>query len=190
MDNTFKFISIDPGTTHIGFSIWVVDAVTLEIVNVNAFTLHYTSIIDKELEEKFGSRFIKLLAIEKAFKELLETHKPNSVACESPFYFFKRPGAFAPLVETLYILKRAVFNYDVSVPFITYDPSSIKNSIGAKGNSDKEIMKNTMSNFKEIPISLEFINSLDEHSIDSIAVGYCHYLRYIMDKVKPTKSVK
>ena len=183
MDYYFKFISIDPGTTHIGFSIWVVSIKEYDILKIETFTYNVSnSEYDKDIEALYGTRFAKLLIIEQVFSQLLIEHKPISVACESPFYFFKRPGAFAPLIETLYILKKCVFNYDPSVPFITYDPSSIKNSIGAKGNSDKKIIKNSMINLSNsLPISKEEVEILDEHSIDSIAVGYCHYLRYVMN---------
>ncbi len=183
MDYYFNFISIDPGTTHIGFSIWSISVDDYEILKVDSFTYNVSnSEYDKDIESIYGTRFAKLLVIEEIFKNLLIKYKPISIACESPFYFFKRPGAFAPLVETLYVLKKCVFNYDSSIPFITYDPSSIKNSIGAKGNSDKKIVKNSMISLtSKLPISEESVESLDEHSIDSIAVGYCHYNRYILN---------
>ena len=190
--NSFTFIGIDPGTTNIGISIWTIDIDSLNILDVKAYTFNTMNILyrDQELEMSHGTRFSRLITLRKEFASVLRQIKPISVACESPFYFSKRPGAFAPLVEVLYILKCAVFDYDQTVPFITYDPSSIKNSIGALGNANKELVKNTMMDLTTIPLSGEYIQTLDEHSIDAIAVGYCHYRTYILGEVKTNLKTK
>lgn len=191
MDN-FTFIGIDPGTSNIGISIWTIGIESLEIKKVQAFTFDTMDLNhrDQELEESHGVRFSRLVTMRKEIAAILRQIRPTSVACESPFYFSKRPGAFAPLVEVLYVLKCAVFDYDQTAPFITYDPSSIKNSIGASGNANKEIVKNTMKVLNPILLTTEYLRGLDEHSIDAIAVGYCHYRVYILDEDKAKLKTK
>jgi Holliday junction resolvasome RuvABC endonuclease subunit len=189
--STVTFIAIDPGTTNVGISIWGIDSDTLGIQSIQAFTFNAAkmTVRDIETEELHGLRFSKLLVIRRELLRLFKYVSPLSIACESPFYFFKRPGAFAPLVETLFTIKLALFEYDYNVPFITYDPSSIKNSIKASGAASKETMKNTMMDMTDLPISKETLSNLDEHSIDAIAVGYCHYYRYILG-VEKSKIAK
>jgi hypothetical protein len=57
--------------------------------------------------------------------------------------------------------------------FDTIDPSTIKKSIGVKGNSgDKELMREAVRKITNNSVPVDI---MDEHSIDSIAIGYAWY---------------
>ena len=68
----------------------------------------------------------------------------------------------------------------LKVYFLKYYPVRVKKNIGAKGNADKTIVReNILRLFSNVNnLSLLDIESLDEHSIDSLAVSYSLYINY------------
>jgi hypothetical protein len=110
----------------------------------------------------------------------LQYYDPVAIVCEAPFYNRFRPAAFAPLAELLQGLRIQTQHYNPWIYFYTIDPSTVKKSIGAGHISGKDevrdaILKHTeLVNSSTIPLC-----QLDEHAIDSLAVGltYVGWLR-------------
>ena len=108
-----------------------------------------------------------------------EYNKPCAVCIESPFYSSRTPSAFGSIKEITEVVKNALNEYDNSLLLLSIDPPTVKKSVKAKGNHDKDHVKEKVINiYKEIEnigdIDLLY---LDEHSIDSLAICYGVYDR-------------
>lgn len=172
-----KVIGLDPGSNTFGVSVLTIDTDSLHIVNSDAFTLVGSKISSNSywVEEIYGGRVNRILALENALLEIFNYHQPLIIASESPFINAAFPQAGVALTEVMCSIRRAVMQHDIYKQLHLIPPSSLKNAIGAIGNAGKDVMKekiiqlsNQFSYTGNIPIAL-----LDEHSIDALAVGYC-----------------
>lgn len=173
------YLSIDPGTNTIGTAI---NAVTTEgeWVLLHAHTTHIgvciPHLFDSEDILKHGMRIYRALAVERAIYRMCDAWSVNHVVSESP-YMNKFATAFAALTECLLSIRRGCLLYDSKIAFTLIDPSTIKVSVGVKGNSgDKKLMSDAV-----LKIAGQFIDvsCLDEHSVDAIAAGYAYYKTYL-----------
>lgn len=177
---TRNLIGIDPGSETIGVSIIEINTISLDIVTVDAFTFQGSklpmSIVDQLTG---GDRHAKLHAHTNNFNYVFNKYQPIAVCSESPFYNPRMPNAFGSLTEVLCSIRQGLYEYDQWQQLHLIDPSSVKKSIGAKGNADKDIMRATLATHDTLkPLLKRDINHYDEHSIDAIAVGYSFYLKY------------
>ncbi len=185
--NNISILSIDPGTNHLGIAVINIDAKEMTITSSHAqsYSANRSGVLDKDIADIHGEKLARLMAQKENLKRVLREVRPFTVACEAPFYFHKRPGAFAPLVEVSLMIRLAVYEYNSEIKLYTYDPSSVKKAVGAMGNSDKQAVKNKVLNLKEIKCPKQELELLDEHSVDALAVGYCHYMNTVLAKPKP-----
>ncbi len=175
----YKIVAIDPGSNFLGLSVLEIDP-NCSILSIVSQTLNVESLVESAFENRDiqSNRVNKQLKIETELYRIFTYYKPLLVICESPFYNRLRPGAFAPLVEVLSAIQRTVINYNQLVPFTTVEPSVIKKSIGAGHICGKEEVKAALMATPEILNALTTnLNYLDEHAIDSIAVGYTYVLQ-------------
>lgn len=176
IEETFKIISIDPGTDSLGFA--VMD-VTYDNFNINR-TIAKTIMASKHVNEDswvsqiHGYRMARIQKLKSLLIDHFDKIEPAFIVCESPFFNPRRPGAFQPLAEILFAIKEAVLVHNSWLPLHLIDPSTIKKSVNAPGNADKTVMKKAVTSLKDINYEGDIrIEDLDEHSIDAIAVGYC-----------------
>ena len=81
--------------------------------------------------------------------------------------------AFAALTECMHSMRNAMYSQNPNRVFHTIDPSTIKKSVGVSGKSgDKELMRKAVQGIAGSMVNVDW---LDEHAIDSIAVGYSWY---------------
>lgn len=175
-----KFVGIDPGTTRPGVGIIDYDAENRKIIRVRLQVLHLEKMARSIPYTRSQSpRFLKLLAFRHFMLALLKLERPLGVASEHPFINIKRPGAVIPLAECLFMLEDVVHEYDPYMGLEKIDPSSIKNSVGVKGNSgEKHAMTEGMKKIPEIMDVLEGdIDKMDNNAIDAGAVAYCSLKR-------------
>jgi Holliday junction resolvasome RuvABC endonuclease subunit len=178
----FKFMAVDPGTNFLGISVFTIQTNTLEIVSIESSTMVSEYLFDPYSlsSSHYTERFQKFLKIKFDFLKRLEFYNPLAVICEAPFYNRLRPTAFAPLAELLQGLRIQTHEFDSSIYFYIAEPSVVKKSIGAGHISGKDEVRAAILKHPEvcqkttIPIDL-----LDEHAIDSLAVGltYLNWLR-------------
>lgn len=175
----FSIIGIDPGSETMGISEIRVDIQTLKIIQTKAWTVTGSKMTTDDcwLAVLHSHRLVRIRALKQNLISVFNIVKPTIVACESPFYNSKRPNAFGVLVETLGAIRDAVIEYDIWLPLYLIDPSTIKKSVDAPGNADKNKMKENVCKMSEVlkycgDVSLQ---DLDEHSIDAIATAYCKY---------------
>lgn len=176
LNNTYyKIIGIDPGTESMGITILEVDIETLDLVSIRSNTYFSSKLpVLLNVELIHGTRIQKINNIRFNLMRLLQNENPNIVCCESPFINMKRPGAFAALNEVVSTIRNVIIDYDIQLPFLLVEPSNVKRAIGAPGNCDKDTIKKFCKS--NIDVSrLMNIDSLDEHSIDSLCVAYHGY---------------
>lgn len=170
--DTITVLSIDPGTTCLGFAITKLSIPNLEIVEVFGWTIDATrlSFYREDVIEIYGEKFARIMAIKQMFKLVLEFHKPLCVVCESPFFSIQRPSAAGPLYELLATLEQTVYEWDSQKPLYKIDPKTVKKAVKASHNAKKDEVKLALSIVEELKIAN--LDYLDQHAIDAVAVGY------------------
>lgn len=174
---SLRVVSIDPGFNNLGVSFSNLNYHSgLMVVNdVNTYQIQkLTSRVDGSIIQYATNGLINVETVKALIGRLLDTYKPDVVICESS-YMGKFPQAFVSLSLCLHAIESAVYNYDTDVGYYTFDPATIKNANGVKGGSrDKEDMRKAIIANPSI-VSAKDFNLLDEHSIDSIGIGYCYF---------------
>lgn len=174
---TFKVISIDPGTDNLGFAVLDVTYDDFKIIKTVSKTITASKLVTEEswISQVHGYRMARIQKLKEVLINNFNNIEPAFIVCESPFFNPRMPGAFQPLAEILFAIKEAVLEHNWWLPLYLIDPSTIKKSVKAPGNADKTVMKKCVDELTDINYEGDvLIKDLDEHSIDAIAVGYCH----------------
>lgn len=174
-EKDFVLIGIDPGSQKFGISKFIVDIDTLQIKHCKAWTIHSEKLSQNSEWTMFihSDRVSRLNAIEEYMYELFITVKPLVIVSEAPFINHRFPQAGIVLTEVMSKIRKAIERYDVWKPLYVVPPSSVKNAIKASGNADKNKMLECICKLTDLNyLSDEPLKSLDEHSVDSLAVGY------------------
>ena len=170
-------LSLDPGIAFTGISIndtsegfRVVE--THIIKNNRSFTPE-----EKVIEKSQGPRAVKLLAIINKFKSLLEDFNIEMIVIEAPFYNALTPQAYGSLLEVVFGLKYSVL-VPMDLKYRLIEPTLVKKLFTSHGMAKKEMMKQFLiSKIATGEIKMDKpVESLTEHEIDSIAIGYVHWL--------------
>lgn len=170
-------LSLDPGIAFTGISIndtsegfRVVE--THIVKNNRAFTPE-----EKVIEKSQGPRAVKLLAIINKFKSLLEDFNIEMIVIEAPFYNALTPQAYGSLLEVVFGLKYSVL-VPMDLKYRLIEPTLVKRLFTSHGMAKKEMMKQFLiSKIATGEIKMDKpVESLTEHEIDSIAIGYVHWL--------------
>lgn len=188
----FTVIGIDPGTTALGVShltynpslkkpkYTVVEAFTLKARNQHP---DYVGLAyyHGELQSRLQQLKDQLIPV------LLET-RPHAVVCESP-YLGRFAQSFAALVECLYVVRQAVIQYDIHVPFVLVDPTTAKRAVGVtiKRKLTKDHVTQALRKRKDLEWGIP-LSDLDEHSVDATAVGVYYLLEFL--KEDPWRSLQ
>lgn len=170
-------IAIDPGTRAMGVAIYECTS-NLDIYRIQAYTIQDTK-IDKTAFDDIAVSHSETVANIRAMAGVLDgfiwTYEPQAICCESPFFNRLRPGAYGPLVEIVYALRDVSIKYDPLVPFFLYAPQHVKKITTGVAIADKKAVATSIRNNFEITDSLTtHIDTLSEHAIDAIAVGWTH----------------
>ncbi len=173
--NTARLLAIDPGSKTMGVSLlefdfdtrenWVLDSFTID-ADRRVGTISYVS-------DYHGDRATKLLTHHRALKRLLEEWEPDAVVSESP-YMGRFPQAFEALTDTMNVIRSAVREYNMFLHLHKFDPATVKTAVGVSGKSgDKEAIRRALQGLPDLRFTESvLLSELDEHSVDSIAVGY------------------
>ena len=156
MLNERIILGIDPGTTIMGFGL-------IKVVNKKMFFLQLN-----ELQlSKYDNHYQKLKIIFERTIELIDSHHPDEIAIEAPF--------FGKNVQSMLKLGRAqgvamAAGLSRGIPITEYEPKKIKMAITGNGNSSKEQvakMLQQLLGLKELPKNLD--------STDGLAAAVCHF---------------
>ncbi|MBV1924336.1 MAG: crossover junction endodeoxyribonuclease RuvC [Flavobacteriaceae bacterium] len=160
-------LGIDPGTTIMGFGLIKVVNKQMEFLQLNELQL-----------KKYNDHYVKLKLIFERTIELIETHHPDEIAIEAPF-FGKNVQSMLKLGRAQGVAMAAGLSRDI--PITEYSPKKIKMAITGNGNASKEqvarMLQSTL-NLKELPKNLD--------STDGLAAAVCHF--YNAGKISVGKS--
>lgn len=149
-------LGIDPGTTIMGFGLIKVVNKKMEFMQLNELNL-----------KKYSDHYVKLKLIFERTIQLIETHHPDEIAIEAPFY--------GKNVQSMLKLGRAqgvamAAGLSRQIPITEYLPKKIKMAITGNGNASKEQvakMLQGMLALKELPKNLD--------ATDGLAAAVCHF---------------
>lgn len=181
--NAPRILSIDPGTTDIGFAILEDNGTSVNVIDVH--TLHADTLLGWRSNglAQHPLRTQRLEIIHGAVFKLLEHWNVSAVICESP-YFKLHVQSYAALVECMSYIRRACYLFNPYLEFITVEPAVAKAAVGAAGNKgDKDAVSKAVAANNFINLGEFNIMGLDQHSVDAIAIGFAyakdHWLRNI-----------
>ena len=149
-------LGIDPGTTVMGFGLIKVVGKTMQFMQLNELDL-----------KKYEDHYLKLKLIFERTIELIDTHHPDEIAIEAPF--------FGKNVQSMLKLGRAqgvamAAGLSRQIPITEYSPKKIKMAITGNGNASKEQVAKMLQNvldLKTLPKNLD--------ATDGLAAAVCHF---------------
>lgn len=170
----YRILAIDPGTSTIGISILDLDLLTYDInlvwsdTYVSDHTLRYYN----DYVTNFETLDVKLEIIKDLLVDIMAEWDVDDVVSESP-YMGRFPAAYGALTRCLDSIRRALQQYDYKLVLKLIDPATVKTNVGVSGKSgDKNAVKQAVLMLPLTNVGNVNLHALDEHSIDSIAVGY------------------
>ena len=149
-------LGIDPGTTIMGFGVIKVIGKKMEFIQMNELIL-----------TKYDDHYLKLKLIFERTLELIDTHHPDEIAIEAPF--------FGKNVQSMLKLGRAqgvamAAGLSRQIPITEYLPKKIKMAITGSGSASKEqvaLMLKSLLMLKTLPKNLD--------ATDGLAAAVCHF---------------
>ena len=149
-------LGIDPGTTIMGFGLIKVEGKQMKFLQLNELNL-----------KKYSDHYLKLKLIFERTIELIDTHHPDEIAIEAPF-FGKNVQSMLKLGRAQGIAMAAGLSREV--PITEYSPKKIKMAITGNGNASKEQvakMLQSVLGMKTLPKNLD--------ATDGLAAAVCHF---------------
>ena len=172
VNQCYRILAIDPGTDTLGVSLFDVDLVNKTKTLVLSYTFQASKWIDGLLAHNQWNmqdeKYLRLHRHGEHLYGLLLQYRPHLVCHESAF-MGRFPKAYQGLTECLLTLKLATQRYSPYLPFIGITPMEVKYYIGG---IKKEEVKEAVSQLTDLINLSVILPTLDEHAIDSIAIGY------------------
>ena len=156
MTKSKTILGIDPGTNILGYGVICVDSKGPHYVDMGVFDLR-----------KIKDPFEKLANIFAGVSELLETHKPDELAVESPFY-----GKNAQVILKLGRAQGAALTAAVmkGIPVAEYAPRKAKIAIGGNGAASKEQVAMMIQKTLKVDLDPKYLDATD-----ALAIALCHH---------------
>lgn len=156
MPNEKIILGIDPGTTIMGFGLIKVLGKKMVFLQLNELDL-----------KKYTDHYLKLKLIFERTIELIDTHHPDEIAIEAPF-FGKNVQSMLKLGRAQGVAMAAGLSREI--PITEYSPKKIKMAITGNGNASKEqvakMLQSTLG-LKTLPKNLD--------ATDGLAAAVCHF---------------
>ena len=149
-------LGIDPGTNILGFGIIRVDSKGPHYVDMGVFDLR-----------KIKDPFEKLANIYAGVNELIEEHKPDELAVESPFY-----GKNAQVVLKLGRAQGAAITAAImhGLSVAEYAPRKAKIAICGNGAASKEQVAMMIQKTLKVELDPKYLDATD-----ALAIALCHH---------------
>ena len=156
MKESKTILGIDPGTNILGFGIVRVDSKGPHYVDMGVFDLR-----------KIKDPFEKLANIFAGVNELIEEHKPDELAVESPFY-----GKNAQVVLKLGRAQGAAITAAImhGLKVTEYAPRKAKIAICGNGAASKEQVAMMIQKTLNVELDAKFLDATD-----ALAIALCHH---------------
>ncbi|TXE09054.1 crossover junction endodeoxyribonuclease RuvC [Gelidibacter salicanalis] len=149
-------LGIDPGTTIMGFGLIKVVGKSMSFLQMNELDL-----------KKYDDHYLKLKLIFERTIELIDTHHPDEIAIEAPF-FGKNVQSMLKLGRAQGVAMAAGLSREI--PITEYSPKKIKMAITGSGNASKEQVAKMLQSalgLKTLPKNLD--------ATDGLAAAVCHH---------------
>ena len=153
-------LGIDPGTTIMGYGVIRCVGKELEMLEMGALHL-----------SKYPDHAVKLKRIFDRCLALIETHAPDHLAVEAPF-FGKNVQSMLKLGRAQGVALAAALSRDI--PVSEYAPRKIKQSITGSGSASKEQVAAMVARTLNIPLA-SMPKELD--ASDGLAAALCHHFQ-------------
>ena len=156
MKTSKKILGIDPGTNILGYGVICVDTKGPHYVDMGVFDLR-----------KIKDPFEKLANIFAGVTELIEVHKPDELAVESPFY-----GKNAQVILKLGRAQGAALTAAVmkGIPVAEYAPRKAKIAICGNGAASKEQVAMMIQKTLRVDLDPKYLDATD-----ALAIALCHH---------------
>ena len=151
-------LGIDPGTLVMGYSLIADKGKKIELITLDVCKL-----------KAKDSHALRLKIIFETVLGLIDTHHPDELAIEAPFYG-KNVQSMLKLGRAQGVAMAAALYRDI--PIFEYSPRSIKQSITGKGNASKEQVAGMLGN---LVVMEKIVRPMD--ATDALAVAICHYFQ-------------
>lgn len=197
-DEPLRIVSIDPGSSTMGISLLEVrfDGSNKVVVR-ESYTIHLrdTHPTYAAMRDLHGSRVARLLQVGDTLADLFRQYRPHVVIAEDN-YMGRFAAAFEALVECVMVIRNTLYQYDRFIPLYMVEPSAAKRVAGVekqgggKGKKrkrkydktnqaeKKELVREALRKRTDIEWHVE-LDTLDEHSVDSVAIGY-YYVKELL----------
>lgn len=175
-DITYRVVSIDPGA-NLGITVSEGDMgltylkpLHTETIDLNKWAVRNCP----ELIEVYGARFARIYALRQVLGNVLRKWQPDFMAHENAFMMIRRVTAGIILAEYVLVMKMVAYEYDPALPIFGFAPFEIKASVKSKKLSgNKALITEALPLLEDLKLTEVKLKDLDEHSVDSIAIGYC-----------------
>ncbi len=149
-------LGIDPGTNILGYGIIRVDGKGPHYLDMGFFDLR-----------KIRDPFEKLANIFAGVGELIETHNPDELAVESPFY-----GKNAQVILKLGRAQGAAITAAAmrGIPVAEYAPRKAKIAICGNGAASKEQVSMMIQKTLKVELDPKYLDATD-----ALAIALCHH---------------
>ena len=149
-------LGIDPGTNILGFGVIGINSKGPYYIDMGVFDLR-----------KINDPFEKLANIFSGVTELIEEHKPDQLAVESPFY-----GKNAQVILKLGRAQGAALTAAVmkGIPVAEYAPRKAKIAICGNGAASKEQVAMMIQKTLNVSLDPKYLDATD-----ALAIALCHH---------------
>ena len=120
---------------------------------------------------KYDNHYQKLKVIFERTIELIDTHNPDEIAIEAPF-FGKNVQSMLKVGRAQGVAMAAGLSRDI--PITEYEPKKIKMAITGNGNAAKEQVSDMLCRLLKLDAT-KLPKELD--ATDGLAAAYCHFLQ-------------
>ena len=156
MEKSKIILGIDPGPNILGFGVIGINSKGPYYIDMGVFDLR-----------KIQDPFEKLANIFAGVTELIEEHKPDHLAVESPFY-----GKNAQVILKLGRAQGAALTAAVmkGVPVAEYAPRKAKIAICGNGAASKEQVAMMIQKTLNVTLEAKYLDATD-----ALAIALCHH---------------
>jgi len=169
MNSEQLILGIDPGTNIMGYCLLKYDGHNYAIVTIGCLRL-----------SKYETHIDKLRGIVEFTSNLLNTHKPQVMAIEEPF-FGKNVQSMLKLGRAQGSVMSVAMQHGLEIVEIT--PRRVKQAITGKGSASKEQVAAMVANITGYDIS-----KLNTDATDAAAIAISYTLQKIKTTSAPTRK--
>lgn len=178
-DECVTIMSIDPASGFMGLTISEYSLASHQLHLVESITINTSRLLTTSVAELYSMvtpNFIKLHLISNLLAEYIRAYDPHVLVHEATFCNPRLVTAFRSLTRFEMMIQNLCLNMPHKLPVKVFEATKIKKCVGAKGG-DKNLVKRgvlrLINDGEIIPHNVK-IALLDEHAIDSIAIGYTY----------------